>query len=283
MPPRWACVAIVACWLGTNGWLLWNHVWPDLLRSLPGQPPPFAIDLVEEVQLNQQPQTSWIVTVNGEDGPSYRATTWVEREPANDLYVLHFHAKPITPPPGRQPEPRRLVRLMTSVCRVTPRGDLRSLEADVRIAHAVEVWASFHGEVRDGRFFGHYSVGGPNVPLSFKGDLDPVPVAQDGAVFLSFHPVQRFHRLRPGQTWRVPSLDLLPGTGLGGGRMHFVEARVLPDLAPLALKGKDTPCLVIEYTDEDQQMRTWVEQESGLVLKQEAVVGTEHWTLQRER
>jgi hypothetical protein len=276
MPSRWVCVAIVACWLGSNGWLLWQDVWPGLQ---PGQPPPFTIDLVEEVQLDKQPETVWSIFVNGEETWSYRATTWVTREPVNDLYALHFKAKL----PESKPNPDRVVQSMISLYRVTPTGDLRTLDVEVETTPPVKVKAAFRGEVRDDRFFGHYHVGGPGVLLSFKGDLDPVPVSHNGAVFLPMHPLQRFPGLRPGQSWRVPSVKLLSGLGLGGGSVRFLEARVLPTPDPLPWKAKETPCLVIEYGDDDDRMRTWVEQEGGLVLKQEAVVGTERWVLQRDR
>jgi hypothetical protein len=277
MPSRWVCVAIVTFWLGSNGWLLWKDVWPRLER---GQPPPFTIDLVEEVQLDKAPQTAWTVMVaSSARGPAretYRALTWVERESGGDLYVLHFRVSPILAPPpaGGKPRSLGLVESMASRCRVTPAGDLRDLEAEVVVRG---VRASFRGEVRGDRFFGRYDVGG-----LFQGDLEPVPVAHHGAVFLPFHPVQRLHGLRPGQTWREPSVGL-PAFGLDGSSVRVVQARVLPTPEMLPWKGKDIPCLVIEYADEDQTMRTWVEQDGGLVLKQEAVVGTEHWVLQRDR
>jgi hypothetical protein len=277
MPPRWVCVAIVVFWLGSNGWLLWQDVWP---RLQPGQPPPYTIDLVEEVQLEKPPQTAWTVTVvskGGEkDRETYRAYTWIEREPGGDLYVLHFRISPIllAPPEGGKPRTRGLIESMTSRCRVTPAGDLRGLEAEVVVSG---VKASFRGEVRGDRFFGRYDVGG-----LLGGNLEPVPVARNGAVFLPFHPVKRIRGLHPGQTWREPSVGL-PAIGLGGGSVRVVEARVLPTLEMLPYKGKDTPCLVIEHADEDQTTRTWVERDGGLVLKQEAVVGAERWILQRDR
>jgi hypothetical protein len=290
MPSRWVCVAIVAFWLGTNGWLLWKDVWPNLQ---PGQPPPFTIDLVEEVQFDKPPQTPWTVTVAGHEKETYRASTWVEREPGGDLYVLNLHVVPsFLAPQDVKGLSGRLVQSMDSQCRVTPAGHLRGLEAEVTVIG--EVKASFRGEVRGDSFFGHYGVtfGGQDVGKSKwlallgkfiprTGDLDPVPVAHDGAVFLPFHPAPRYHGLRAGQSWRVPSLDLLPVAGRASVR--FLDAHVLPAPRTLPWKGKESSCLVIEYADDDTQVQTWVEQDSGLVLRQDAVVGTEHWVLQRDR
>jgi hypothetical protein len=39
---------------------------------------------------------------------------------------------------------------------------------------------------------------------------------------------------------------------------------------------------VIEYAGERVSARTWVEAESGLVLRQEADRDEEHWAMQRE-
>jgi hypothetical protein len=281
MPPRWVCVAIVAFWLGTNGWLLWQDVWPNLQ---PGQPPPFTIDLVDEVQLNRPPETVWLIQANGEQAPSYRGRTWVKRDRPADVYTLHFLVKPIGPddPADAKKVRRQWVKQMDTECRVTPAGHLRGLWA--RVETTVGVTATLRGEVRGESFLGHYQVDGPGVPITLKGDLDPVPVAHNGAVFLSFHPAQRIDPkyLSPGQTWREPSLGLSLGLqGLRPG-LSFVQARVRPDPETVRWKEKDFPCLVIEYTEEEQQMRTWVERKGGLVLKQEAALGNERWVLKRD-
>src|SRR5262245_30756348 len=62
MPSRWACLTIVLCWLGLNGYLLYHDLLP---RLLPGQPPPYTIDLVEEAQ-TRRPATDWSVLHEGE-------------------------------------------------------------------------------------------------------------------------------------------------------------------------------------------------------------------------
>ncbi len=276
MPPRWVCVAIVVCWLGTNGWLLWQDVWPSFQ---PDQPPPFTIDLVDEVQLDRPSQTPWTVTVVGRGNEpaedTYRAYTWVEREPDGDLYLHNLRVTPIGAMGNPRSKPRGLIQSLTSRCRVTRTGDLRSLETDFAVGPAT---ASLRGEVRGDLFYAHYHVEVPGMPLAGReGDLDPVPVTHNGALFLSCHPPNRIRGLRPGQAWRVPSVNM---PILSGPRVNFIQARVLPETRPLP--GKGTPCLVIEYADEDHPMQTWVERDSGLVQRQDAVVGTERWVMQRD-
>src|SRR4051812_39004927 len=57
MPSRWVTAVIVLFWLATTSWLFWRDLWP---AWRPGEPPPFHIDLVEEVQTTKM-QTSWTV------------------------------------------------------------------------------------------------------------------------------------------------------------------------------------------------------------------------------
>src|SRR3712207_6187113 len=106
MPGRWLSLAIIASWLGTTGWLLWHDVWP---RWRPNQPPPYTIDLIEEVNTDPRykPRIRWEVSQNGEE--VFRAWTWVER-PRPGVFELKAEVKPSTvaklkAPAAPQPEP----------------------------------------------------------------------------------------------------------------------------------------------------------------------------------
>src|SRR5579883_1975590 len=89
MPPRWLCLLIVVCWVATNGWLFYHDIWPYLL---PGQPPAFAIDLVDEIQKGR-PNVLWIVSQNGRE--VFLGRTRVEH-PTPDSFdlVAEFTAHP---------------------------------------------------------------------------------------------------------------------------------------------------------------------------------------------
>jgi hypothetical protein len=287
MPSRWVCIAIVAFWLATSGWLLWHEVWPEFR---PNQPPTFSIDLVDEVELEKNPEVAWSVWVGGRDAPpdetdrnrSFHAFTSVHRESA-DLYTLQLR---LTAAKNEDQRPVAAdivpVESMSSSWRVNAAGQLRGLDASVKVVRrTVTVVASFHGEVRDGRLYGRYVLTTtPDVPLPFRGgDLDPMPLTQEGTMIQPLHPAQRIRGLYPGQTWRVPSLDLLGGTRID---VHYLEARVRPAPEGLLWRGRERSCWVIEYAGEDEDVRTWVEQEGGLVLRQEALVEGKLWVLRRD-
>jgi hypothetical protein len=158
--------------------------------------------------------------------------------------------------------------------------------------------ASLTGEVRQGRFFPHLRAEIPE-ELAREADLPPVEVSHHGSVLLPLHPVNRIQGLRPGQTWRMPLVDPLADSlavmrpGLGSGP-RFLAARVLPELQMLPQQPRQqgrngipkrhtsASCLVIEYQDEEMSARTWVEEDTGRVLLQEASSGGERWRMFRD-
>jgi hypothetical protein len=158
---------------------------------------------------------------------------------------------------------------------------------------SVDVSARIIGEVRDDRFFAHCHADLPSArPLEF--DLPPAPVSHVGSVLMPLHPVNHIRGLRPGQRWRQPLIDPLRDAfaGLPGfsGGARTLNAHVLeePRILPLGEEGKrgyrKTHCLVIEYRDEDNQEvgRTWVEQDSERVQRQEATLDDVLWIMQRD-
>lgn len=158
------------------------------------------------------------------------------------------------------------------------------------------------GEVRDDHFFGHCCAGvvasselvgvkpaselidrkSLNKPIQL--DLPPTPVSHMGSVLMPLHPVSRVSGLRPGQHWHQPLVDplrdsfsALPGT-------RSLNAHVLPQPQVLQWGDIQKSCLVIEYTnDENEPMgRTWVEQGTNLVLRQEAILEGNRWIMTRD-
>ena len=68
-----------------------------------------------------------------------------------------------------------------------------------------------------------------------------------------------------------------------GDSTRYLQARVLPEPRPLIFPGPlEVPCLVVEYRDDEMTARTWVEEATGLVLRQEAESEGQHWVMQRE-
>jgi hypothetical protein len=288
MPPRWLCLAIVAFWLATTGWLLWRDLAPQLQS---GEPPSYHIDFVEEVKLSGRSLTYWNVFHN--DHEVFQATTCVEHIPEGDLYDLIAKLSPR--PAGHRHSvsigPLRPVS-MESICRVTREGELRSttttIEARVDKSPLIpqspfDLTVVLTAEVRDRQYFCHLKVKhafGDDI----NKDLKPVNVSRHGAVLLPLHPVNRIQGLRPGQTWRVPLFDPF-ANALGAWEStedSFLDARVLPRTQTLNHGHREVACLVIEYHGDEIEARTWVREGDGTVLRQEMTKGRDHWVMQRE-
>lgn len=287
MLPRYITVGIVAFWLATSGWLVYREILPSLR---PGEAPPFTIDLADEAQLKIQ-RIRWTILRADKDGdkPIGRARTWVDYRAADDTFELHSQIEHLRLGSGlvvvKVPE-------FTSTYGVSRDGDLREMSAKVTASVAgLEVKARVHGDVRDSRFWPHLRIEttgwGPH-----ELDLDPVAVSTHGTVLNPLHPVNRLGGLRPGQRWRMPLVDPLadalralvakelPATKMGP---RFLDAEVLPGLQTLKWNSTDVACLVISYHGEDGfSARTWVREQDGLVLRQQAELGNDMVILQRE-
>jgi hypothetical protein len=176
-------------------------------------------------------------------------------------------------------------------------GRLRGPSLGLRGVPDLAFTGQLTGEVRGSRFFPRLQVhalwsrsaadargGLLDKPL----DLAPVAVSAHGSVLLPLHPVNRIQGLRPGQHWRQPVVDPLADSlalfkSLApAGEARFLDATVRPRGQILSRQGRPTPCLVIDYRGEEMEARTWVEEDSGLVLRQEVTAEGGHWVMRRE-
>jgi hypothetical protein len=281
MPSRWFCAAIVAFWLFTNGWLLWRELLPSWE---PNQPPPMMVDLVDEVHLQGVIKIPWTVAVYSPVRKkwerAYHAGIWVEHGPEKDLFDLKLELAALPRTAGGEVDPAMLaIRKMESATRVTAAGELRELAASGSGTRSgISYSFQLKGQVRSGVFSGNYTMRLPPLPPLTR-EFPPTRVNYQGTVMLGIHPVQRLRGLRPGQTWQVPTLEF----GLSSVSVSHVRARVLPELEILPWRHRDRTCQVIESEDNEEHTRTWVEVETGRVLKQETTFMQEHWLMERER
>ncbi len=241
MPPRWFCIFIVASWLAVTSWLFWHDLLPYLL---PGGPPPYSVELVEEAQTTRT-DTNWELYKDGEKVA--RAMTRVAylqpgmpRNPQEDGnvkedYPLEPQAVPRNRPvyelsletkhlEAKTPFPANgiLVNKLRSSYFVDQAGNLRGIWAAVNgnleapeLLHLVgELHLNIEDEMVAGRMTPHLSVerlpakSSPLPPkLLFTKDLAPV---RDGEmVIMPLHPINRHRGLEPGQTWQARFLDPL--------------------------------------------------------------------------
>jgi hypothetical protein len=295
MPARHFVVAIVLFWMAATGWLVYRDIWPSVR---PGEPPPFTIDLADEVK--SAAENRWKVFQNGEE-KGY-AVTFVRPRLDDATYEVkgEFRLWPSIELRGKgDPEQK-----ITSMYRLTREGELREVEASFEGKWGnVSVKGTVKGPVQDGLFrpraelevFGQRLKG--LLGKSLDEELKPVEVSVRGSVLNPMQPLNRLPGLRKGQHWRMPLVDpvedmlretlrafpLLSGAFRDQGpEVTSLEARVRPQLEVLKLNQNVIPCLVIDYEGGDLTAQTWVRQLDGLVLVQEASRPGERLRLERE-
>jgi hypothetical protein len=276
MPPRWACVLIVLCWLAVNGWLFYHELLP---RLLPDQPPPYSVDLLEEVQDRRWMRpVGWTVEVR--DKKAFSAKMHVDH-PARDTFEM---VAEYTPLKGEKPVSLRglEVKKMTSAYRVNAAGDLLGVSFELQGQSELPIFKRWlpgdfvldiRGDVEGEQF---KPVGRLRLPAAGVEESQSLPgavVRRGGGVLLPLHPVNRLRGLRPGQTWTVavfdPVVDAMRNFG-GESELRRLRCRVR-DEEELFTHGRRTnvPCLVIDMEGEGLTGRTLVARDTGLVMAQE--------------
>jgi hypothetical protein len=280
MPPRHLILVICAFWVATTGWLFYRDLWP---RLLPDEPPPFTIDLADEVS---EQKIYWKLFQNGVDKGGY-AFSWVRYRPDEDIFDVASEFKLFSR--GKhlgQTDPDQIVE---STYGVTREGELRQVRAEVTIKLPTStVQAEITGRVADQLFHPHLHLASSSIEVD--RDLKPVAVSRRGNVLNPLQPLNRIQGLRPGQHWRVPLIDpLQDALSAFTGRpaeVGLLEADVLPQTEMLTWgsprREREDACLVITYQGENCQGRTWVRASDGVVLRQEFTQHGETLALQRD-
>lgn len=290
MPSRRACAVILVFWLGFNGYLLYHDLLP---RLMPGQPPPFTIDLVEEAR-ERQAHIDWNVLYDGK--PAFRARTGVEKvKDQHDVFSLTSDFTPsmdkaVKPPPIHG----ILVHRMFSRYRVNAAGDLLGLEvtiagrpqlADLFRLVGADFDVRIHGEVTGGKLTPHLV--GKMLGQEREMDLPTVNVPAGVSVLLPLHPVNRIRGLRPGQSWTMRVFDPLEDSvgalrGLGGD-LRYLRARVIDADRPLPHgRPSNVACYQILYDGDRIGGTTWVGKDRGQVLAQEVKLDNQLWVMYRD-
>ncbi len=308
MPPRHIILVILAFWVATTGWLFYRDLWP---RLLPDAPPPFTIDLADEVS---EQKIYWKLLQNGQDKSSY-AFSWVHYRPADDIFEVSGEFKLFSH--GKDSAHTNADQVVESTYGVTRDGELRYVYVEVSmkihniiVPQDVIVQARITGRVEGQLFRPHLHLASFTVPANQKGgdipvtapsdhdragpaiemDLKPVAVSRRGSILNPLQPLNRLQGLRPGQRWRVPMIDPLQDAfrAFSGqpAEVNLLEAEVLPQLQMLTWgtrhREREDACLVIDYQGENCRARTWVRANDGLVLRQEFTQHGETLALQRD-
>jgi hypothetical protein len=324
MPPRWLCWLIGMFWVTMTGWLFWRDLWPSWRPGEPPPFHIDDADEVLRKGSGSQ-KTSWIVLRqdgHGEPLPAFNAVTWMEYQKNTEIYTLWAKLTPLSGQSSPADSPSGLqIEKMESSYSIDQAGRLESLRADVKArlhfdkrkggllsslgqlfqaradkrrdppSSATVVTLHISGQVRGNQFFGHCradaDLGDAHPPIRLIDlDLPPTAVSDTGSVLMPLHPVNKISRLSLDQRWHQPLVDplrdALPGLS---NNVRSLNAHVLPQ--PQMLKGSDseTSCFVIEYTNDEEEIRgrTWVEQSSNQVLQQEAFLEGVRWIMKRSR
>jgi hypothetical protein len=303
MPHRFVTLAIVVFCVAMNGLLFFRGVWP---RLWPGEPPPFTIDLGDEVRRSDH-HIRWSIedVSNDEDHPEKltEAETWVTYRDLDNLFELHGKVGS-DDPKAKQGIARLLVSntpltnvTMQSTYWVTREGDLRQMSVTFNFCTSTnllprgedDLEVNVNGIVENGHWFPRYSVDPKDKSKKSKAldrPLMPVPVNPRGCLLNPLQPMDRLRGLRQGQHWQAPlsdplvealgaAVEAMCGFRLPGlsGDPRVLEAEVRKGTFPLAWNGQSVPCLVIDYrgTDvhDETSARTWVRKSDGRVLEQD--------------
>ncbi|MFO0876789.1 MAG: hypothetical protein U0840_05400 [Gemmataceae bacterium] len=285
MPSRVICFLIVVSWLGFNGWLFFHDLLP---RLMPGQPPPYTIDLVEETR-TRRPHIDWVVTYR--DRRAFRTRTHVDH-PEHDVFELQAEFKPYdaaTPPiQGIQ------IERLNSSYRVNTSGDLLGLSVvivgrpnlgDLLRNLTQEFTVGIEGVVERNAMTPHLRL--EMGPRTIERDLPTVQIPAGASVLLPLHPVNRITGLAPGQQWTLRLFDpLLASLSLLQGNeteLRTVRASVRrePELFTWG-KRREVPCHVIDYVGDDFRGSTWVGTERGQVLRQDVLFDNQPLIMYRD-
>jgi hypothetical protein len=283
MPSKFVTTAIVLFWLATTGWLVYRELAP---RFAGGEPPPFTIDLTDEVG---NTTVNWMVLQKEEKvGDGF---TRIVRHPdrtfefladfrLNDFKLLTLKPKLKIVGSYRVTEEGNLTQTAANLTAEFPDSELALLVKRLEF--------DFTGDVRDRQLH-------PRIKLLFNGNdvnpfpPEPIPVAESGRVLNPMHLVHKITGLREGQTWMIPLMDpvkalpsalqgIVPGKEL---RIDQVQAEVKTE--PLDWNRAETLCFKVEYRRPGEKVlaATWVRRRDGLVLQQWASYEGIDYTLRR--
>lgn len=279
MPPRLLVLAVLVFWGATTSWLFVREVYP---RMIAGQPPPFTIDLTDEVGANT---VGWRV-LNKEGERLATAISIVRRvkDSKDRIFELWSEVK------FEKMEILFLdVRKITWSYRVTPEGKLLQANGLVKFRlkfdkiHDADVEATMSAPVEDGF-----------VKPSFTWQQQtfasqPIPLSDKWSVLNPMGMVNKIDGLYTGRSWEMVLLDSLP-LDLPGLGQEMLVPKVIAEVSDDVLKwpiDDAVACYRIDYRkpgEDDVIGSTWVRRRDGIVLQQHAKLhGLEMYLIRENR
>jgi hypothetical protein len=282
MPHRSIVAVVVVAWLAANSLLFYREVWPHWRA---GGPPPYAIDLTEELG---KTHVNWTIQMGGKDAG--RADSHVERQRdrtyrlRTNLRFTNFRILDL-----------ELPRISTTY-HINEEGELLDLAVvfQVRLKNKnidlPDTELTLEGVVKDGEIAPRLLFDGNEVPVG-EGK---VAISESGSILNPMQLLNRVPGLAEGRRWRMPMFD--PMKALKGFPIFaavlpaaekmstpYLDAEVVADT--LRWNDEDVPCYKIEYRKQnelDPVAATWVRRRDGLVLQQQSSSGLMDMTLVRD-
>lgn len=295
MPPRGVVFVILVFWAVMTGVLFHQEILP---RIGPVKPPPFSIELTDEIG---SPQVRW--NVYHKDQQIGWCITSIRRMDDDKGRPKHWHGTFHMEQKFRFEKfevPALIavvsIKKLNTDYFVTGAGKLLGFHvfgvADIRAlgAGGIEVEGDLVGSIEDGKIQ-------PVLTAKVAGQavaapkFEAVAVDDNGSILNPMLLLHRLPRLREGQRWRVPLVDPIKMFAVQGpmgklplpeNRDPFLDAQVVADT--YSWHGADVQCLRVDYRPpgKDIVARTWVRRLDGLVLAQEAKQGEFEFSIQRE-
>ncbi len=299
MPARHTTVLILAFWLAATGWLFYRDIRPYVL---PGAPPPFTINLMDEAEAQRNEGISW--SIEQDQQTKGYAITRIRYDEQDDRFYLTGLYKLWLRGRFSSPEPDIIY---TGGYVVTRDGELREFEAKLQVDMLLLLPTTLHSKLKDyvpGEVQGRVENGKLSLraEASFAGQhykqkLEPVAFTARGSLLNSMQPLNRLAGLRRGQHWQMPYVDPLSDILRAASvqvpiltefapssEQTYLDAEVLREPARLSRNdGKEfVDCLVVLYRGQNFEARTYVGRDDDLVYQQEMTRGGETWRLVRQ-
>jgi hypothetical protein len=275
MPPRWVTGAVIVFWLATTGWMVYRE---RQRAHHAGEPPPFFIDLTDEVGANV---VSWnlFVPQDKKDEKVGLGTSRVHRR-ADRTFELHsdfsFTNATIM---------KVVFKKVTSMYRVTADGELKGLALSVHLDKVLglagNIEVHIFGDLEQGLFSPTVEATMEGVKIKWPGELPKIKLGEHGSLVNPMHLVSKMKGLSEGQQWTVPGLELDQVLKL---QMDIPTWHAEVTKATLLWRDQQESCFRIDYRVPDGKVAasTWVREHDGLVLRKEAEYQGKRFVLERD-
>lgn len=258
MPSRPIVLGIFLFWLATIGWMFQRELWP---RFSAGEPPPFHIDLADEVGGRV---ILWEVYQGNER--IGLAQSKIKRnadrtfELRNDISFNKLEIQLVQ------------FKRISSVSRITAKSALISCQVTVKLEmQQLHYEIDIFGDVSEDTLRPKLIVRGPLADKLPSFALSPVDVSKKSGLMNVMQPENKIPGLFEGRSWVVPTINpLAASASLLGQGMEMKKKVAIVHTAELHWSGESVACWRIDTGEPGlpPDSQVWVRRSDDLVLQQ---------------